>query len=98
MEKKTVAPAQIPKTGSTDHPAKSTRSDDETNVAQTTIDDGVTCWKCKVIGKPNRGLKIHLNACLQKPAKGTSFFQDERIELNRENRDRKRQGMKILPQ
>ena len=36
-------------------------------------------------------------ACLQKMAKGASFFQDERIELNRENRDRKRRGMKILP-
>ena len=97
-EKKIVAPAQIPKTGSTDHPAKRTRSDDETNVDQTTMDDGVTCWKCKVICKTNRGLKIHLNACLQKPAKGTSFFQDERNELNRENKDRKRRGMKILPQ
>ena len=80
---------------------KGKKSDDVTAnsvIEQVATNDDITCWKCKLIYKTNKGLKIHQHACLKKAATGASFFTDERFELNRENKDRKRRGMKILPQ
>ena len=67
-------------------------------VQQPVITKKTACWKCNLVCKDTRGLKIHQQACLQKAASGTSFFQDERLELNqRRNERRQLRGMKILP-
>jgi DNA mismatch repair ATPase MutL len=87
--------------------AKGTKNDDVENKAIQKSDEeenekesnnNTVCWKCKVVCKTNRGLKIHQHACLQKAAGGTSFFRDERLELNQHRNERREFcGMKILP-
>ena len=46
----------------------------------------IVCWKCQLICRTERGLKIHQHACLKKVTGGISFFRDERFDLNRLNR------------
>ena len=67
-------------------------------VQQPVITKKIACWKCNLVCKDTRGLKIHQRTCLQKATSGTSFLQDERFELNqRRNERRELRGMKILP-
>ena len=43
---------------------------------------GSVCWKCHLICKNERGLKIHQHTCLRKATSTTSFFGDERFNTN----------------
>ncbi len=65
---------------------------------QKEFNNNTVCWKCRLVCKSNRGLKIHQHACLQKPASCTSFFRDERLQLNQRRAERKEFcGIKVLP-
>ena len=62
--------------------------------------DYIVCWKCHVVCKNARGLKIHQHACLRKVAGGASFFRDERFDLNRKTQQKESHPtseQKILP-
>ena len=40
------------------------------------------CWKCGLVCKNKQGLSVHQNKCLSTAVKGTSFLQNERLDLN----------------
>ena len=40
------------------------------------------CWKCGLVCKNKQELSVHQNKCLSNAVKGSSFFQNERIEAN----------------
>ena len=49
---------------------------DQKNTKQT------VCWNCGLVCKNRQGLSVHQNKCLNSAAKGASFFQNGRIDLN----------------
>ena len=59
--------------------------------------DRNVCWKCNLICKTERGLKIHQHSCLQEHTGPSSFLRDEIIQLNCKTTRKEDETTKVLP-